>query len=669
MAILRSLLPFCALLSGSQVFAQQSAPPDSFPHVWPGQPATSFGPDWQDYFEVKYPLPNLTHIALPRSFAGNIPVNRPDHPNNTLFFWAFERQGTNGTLTAPANENNAEHWVIWLQGGPGSSSILGLAKENGPIHVLSNRSWVANPYTWNTLADTIWIDQPVGTGYSTADTEGYVANEDQTAEDFLGFLTYLVEVFPSLATRPLYLTGESYAGMFIPYIVKHLFAASNPPVNLRKVAIGNGFLGSYATVRHLPVVNILETYPAIIAYDEDVFNYFREQHHLCGFDLNLTYPQTGGTLPTLNLKRGLRTAVLDIQDSGLDRREEGPLLKRLAARGSHSSLKNPDSDRHREAKRTQWKRSLVGRANGTLDPWYGCYLFDEMWDYALNFTFPWTNGRADYYDTPDATNPEPPLDPAPFLNQASVRAALHAPTSKSWTESFTYPFGSSYDFAPGNPPHGDPSAAPVTFLTALLANASARGIPFVLFSGNDDSDIQHRATEVVIQNTTFGTPPVQGFTRAPATPWYDDAGARAGLVHQERNLTYVLFAGAGHEVPQWRPAQALVFLREFVLGDNKNGSVQEDGRVVGGQDAALAGAYYPGGVEIFYGSAKTQGTWTWPSATRAAWDKFMATATATGSASATNGAAAANGCNLIVLLVAAVGTTIFIIWAQKVAYR
>ena len=68
-------------------------------------------------YEVKYPLPNLTHITLPRSFAGNIPVNRAGHPNDTLFFWAFERQGSNGTLTAPANKSNTEPWILWLQGG------------------------------------------------------------------------------------------------------------------------------------------------------------------------------------------------------------------------------------------------------------------------------------------------------------------------------------------------------------------------------------------------------------------------------------------------------------------------------------------------------------------------------------------------------------------------
>ena len=67
----------------------------------------------------------------------------------------------------------------------------------------------------------------------------------------------------------------------------------------------------------------------------------------------------------------------------------------------------------------------------------------------------------------------------------------------------TYPFGSTYDTSFGNG-HGDPSVEPVAFLTPLFANASVRQIPFVFYSGNDDSDIPHRGTEVVIQNFTFG---------------------------------------------------------------------------------------------------------------------------------------------------------------------
>ena len=89
----------------------------------------------------------------------------------------------------------------------------------------------------------------------------------------------------------------------------------------------------------------------------------------------------------------------------------------------------------------------------------------------------------------------------------------------------------------------------------------------------------------------------------------------------------MLCQGAGHTVPELRPAQALVFLREFVLGDNMNGTVLDDGTVVGGENATLAQGYLAGGNEIFYGSAKTEGTWTVPSATLSAWQKFIATAT------------------------------------------
>ena len=138
--------------------------------------------------------------------------------------------------------------------------------------------------------------------------------------------------------------------------------------------------------------------------------------------------------------------------------------------------------------------------------------------------------------------------------------------------------------------------------------------------------MQHRGTEVIIQNMTFGG--VQGFSRKPSTPWFDDAGNFAGIVHQERGLTYVLFAGAGHLVPEWKPAQALVFLREFVLGGNLNGTVSGT-IVVGGENATLANDFLPGGNEIFYGSAATQGTSTIPAATQAAWNSFIATATAT----------------------------------------
>ena len=144
------------VLAAALVSAALPDTPSSWPHDYPGKPAGDFSPAWQSCastystnvlsanlaiyftvpavsaprspfsaprsptaarhtdFEVTAPLANVT-FPLPRNFAGNVGVNRAGHPNNTLFFWAFERE--NGSLTAAAGERAAEPWGIWLNGG------------------------------------------------------------------------------------------------------------------------------------------------------------------------------------------------------------------------------------------------------------------------------------------------------------------------------------------------------------------------------------------------------------------------------------------------------------------------------------------------------------------------------------------------------------------------
>ncbi|KAJ6629342.1 alpha/beta-hydrolase [Mycena sp. CBHHK59/15] len=620
--------------------ASGATTPNTFPHSYPGMPSTAFGPDWQKYFEVADSLPNVTE-PIARSFAGNVGVNRINHPNTTLFFWAFEM--ANGTLTGSARPSDP--WIIWLNGGPGASSLLGLMTENGPLQVTADFSIVQNNLSWNKLADTFWIDQPVGTGYSTSDTTGYVGDDDQMAQDFLGFLTNIVKIFPSLATRPLYLSGESCAGNWIPYITKAIFSTPNPPVTLKKMIVGDGTLGSLATFEELPTLTTIQTYPQLINYDPDVFNYFKTQEHLCGYDLNLTYPQNGhfATLQDpFELAQSQRKAPNRSFKSAL-------ALLNAARTGNRASSSLPLTKREvmrREERRQSWKRSIAGRPNGTLDPFYGCFLFDKMVGYAMNFSFPWTEGGFDVYDLPDALNPEVPSDPSVFLNDNRTRAALHAPTSKDWAEEFNYPFG-YLSGGTGNE-FGDPSS-PMTFLSELATNASAGGVEIIFYSGNDDSLVSHRGTEGKVQhNMTFGG--VQGFTRKPSTPFIDDQGNFAGIIHQERGLTYALFNNAGHLVPQSVPGAAFTFMRDFVLGSNTTGLVDINaGTVVGGENPKLADDVLPGNTVIYYGngdSGKTTLSTVVPSATLAAWNKFIATATATfpaGNGAAGTGSPSSNG--------------------------
>ncbi|KAJ7840852.1 alpha/beta-hydrolase [Mycena olivaceomarginata] len=563
-------------------------------------------------------------------FAGNVGVNRAEHPNATLFFWAFEK--ANGSLAGSAA--STDPWIIWLNGGPGASSLLGLMTEvnvsasgvTAPLRVTEDYAIVPNNYSWHQLADTIWVDQPVGTGYSTSDATGYVPDEDQMGADFVGFLSNMIKIFPKLATRPLYLMGESYAGTYIPYITKALFSTPNPPVTLKKIAIGDGTLGSFAAFEELPTLTTIETYPQLINYDPEVYEYFKTQEHLCGYDLNLTYPQNGH-FPTLadpvfhvgparlafqnRLKKSTMAFVNPKSTSKLL-----PLNRREALR--------------REERRHEWKRSIAGRPNNTLDPFYGCFLFEEMWDYAANFSAPWagqsgSGSAVDVYNIPDALNPEIPSDPTAFLNDATVKAAIHAPTSKNWAEVFPYPFDSSN----GSNVFGDPTqqTRPMVFLSELAANASAHGVGIVFYSGNDDSLVAHRGTE--------------GFTRKPSTAFSDDQGNFAGIVHQERGLTYALFRNAGHPRPAIRSwGGAFAFVRDFVLGSNTTGLVDNNsGSVAGGEDPGLKADALPGNSAIYHWASKAGGaiaSAVAPSATRAAWD---AAPYSTGSAVQNNAAA------------------------------
>ncbi|KAJ7210524.1 alpha beta-hydrolase [Mycena pura] len=578
--------------------------PSSFPHVYPGEPKGAYSPAWQKYFEVTAPLPNVT-FPLPRSYAGNIDVQRAGHPNNTLFFWALENK--TGSLTA---SKNTDPWGIWLNGGPGSSSMVGFLLENGPIRIASDGSISPNNYSWDKVADYIWIDQPVGVGFSTADAAGYIADEDQMGADFMGFLANLVKVFPTLATRPLHLTGESYAGVYIPYIMKAYFSMAKPPVKIVKIAMGDASITEDEVFELLPTLGILETYPQLIGYDQEVYNYFKEQEHLCGYDINLTYPQNGTIPPVKFINAADRDVPFFEKKAKYAKRSVvAEITRRYAA------LEDTERDLLAHQRGTR-KRDLSLRANGTLDPWYGCALLPEFIDYALNYSAPW-NFTGEDFNVYDITHPfdSPSLSPT-FLNDPRTRAALHAPTSKDWEETFEDVFGNEED---------DPSN-PMNFLSELATNATAHNISVILFSGNDDALIAHRGTEG--QNTTFGG--IQGFTRKPSTPWYDDSGKPAGIVHQERGWTYALFNGTGHLVAAKAPEAALTFVREFVFGNNATGSLVKTPAgttaVVGGEAAPLVGIdgdIIPGTDGIVYDTGTATSTFVYPSATIAAWNKFI----------------------------------------------
>uniref|UniRef100_A0A6V7M7A3 Carboxypeptidase n=1 Tax=Bracon brevicornis TaxID=1563983 RepID=A0A6V7M7A3_9HYME len=134
--------------------------------------------------------------------------------------------------------------VLWLQGGPGATSLFGLFTENGPFMVTSNKTLAMRKYTWSTSHNLLYIDNPVGTGYSFTDhDEGYSTNETQVGENLHTALVQFFQLFPELQANDFFVTGESYAGKYVPaisYAIHTKKATSPVKINLKGLAIGNG---------------------------------------------------------------------------------------------------------------------------------------------------------------------------------------------------------------------------------------------------------------------------------------------------------------------------------------------------------------------------------------------------------------------------------------------
>lgn len=129
--------------------------------------------------------------------------------------------------------------VLWLNGGPGCSSMDGLFTELGPAKI-PNRDLkpVRNDYSWNNNASVIFLDQPVNTGFS------YSSKNDGTsvasAKDIYSLLTFFFKQYPQYATQDFHISGESYAGHYIPVTANEILSHANRNINLKTILVGNG---------------------------------------------------------------------------------------------------------------------------------------------------------------------------------------------------------------------------------------------------------------------------------------------------------------------------------------------------------------------------------------------------------------------------------------------
>ncbi|KAL1925785.1 uncharacterized protein VTP21DRAFT_668 [Calcarisporiella thermophila] len=228
--------------------------------------------DWVRVFEhpafpdhtMRYKHPNICDPGV-KQISGYLDTDEDKH----FFFWFFESRGN----------PEKDPVVLWLNGGPGCSSMLGLLMELGPCRVKVDASGLDyNPHSWNNNASIIFLDQPLNVGYSYGSSGA--TNSMAAAKDVYAFLQMFMKEFPQYADLDFHVAGESYGGHYVPSIgsvihkhnagefsTSHLAANAHTlrPLNLKSLLIGNGLTDPLVQYKYYEQMGCNNTYRPIFS--------------------------------------------------------------------------------------------------------------------------------------------------------------------------------------------------------------------------------------------------------------------------------------------------------------------------------------------------------------------------------------------------------------------
>ncbi|KAL1448453.1 hypothetical protein MTO96_044059, partial [Rhipicephalus appendiculatus] len=182
---------------------------------------------------------NKSKVCLPppcsdlEAYSGFINADRPASPSY-FFFLHIKSQ----------EDSDKKPLLLWLQGGPGKSSLFGQFLENGPLGITATGDLFYRKHTILNEMNIIYLDQPSGTGYSYNDGKNYTRTLEQASRHIMRFMLRFLRIFPEYIGRDFYVAGESYGARFAIGVAKELLKKENStvPLNLKGVMLGVGFL-------------------------------------------------------------------------------------------------------------------------------------------------------------------------------------------------------------------------------------------------------------------------------------------------------------------------------------------------------------------------------------------------------------------------------------------
>mmetsp|Transcript_68653 Transcript_68653/g.129489 ORF Transcript_68653/g.129489 Transcript_68653/m.129489 type:complete len:544 (+) Transcript_68653:44-1675(+) len=450
-------------------------------------------------------------------------------PGTMLHYWF---------AAAEVPEANSLPVVLWLNGGPGSSSILGMMQEQGPLLINVTGGLMRNPYAWTKQANLLILESPGGVGYSycaAMKSGGSCKNTDiSTARAARAALQdFFATKFPELRANRFYITGESYAGVYIPTLTAEILEHA-PEINIQGIAVGDPCTDTQSQSESMDMLWYAHKHGLVPDADfEFLWNNCSQRH------------------PSFLAQ-------------GQWRRESGRWAAAAPANGPLL-----DAAMEKSCKIAN-RRFIATTSRGLSQSWDGSYIneLDLFADAAaLDWSLP---GTLNYYQ-------------AQWMMRSDVRKALHVESApvKEWPgppEGWEYT--SSYD-ACNAAPKGTPSM--IDFYRRIAPQLSTT----IVFNGDVDPCVSYEGTRTAIEKVGFPVLP-GGHYR----PWFfdkkatalqtlkekpglfgpnlalQDAGPQFGgqVVNYEHHLSFVTVHGSGHMVPQFRPQAAEQLLQRLLTG-------------------------------------------------------------------------------------------------------
>ena len=412
-----------------------------------------------------------------------------------------------------ADENPEEKpLVLWLNGGPGCSSLDGWSVENGPMYLNKNGTFTMNEYSWNKAANMLYIESPGGVGFSYINSkleEDIMIDDDIAAKDNLNALLSFFKKFPEYQKKDFYISGESYAGIYIPTLSIEIInynknAPESNKINLKGILVGNGvtdldYDNNYALLDYA-FTHHITSYEFRINYNEYCnFNYNKDK---CAALINNFMNITS----KINYYNYIEECEFPTNENGEIDFDSNYFLKNSWA------FKN--------FRKFQKNLQIVNRRlkEGSVDN-------DTLNAPCINDEF-----MIKYY------------------NREDVKKALHVNLEKGWnlcSRSIYYRYLTQ-------------KKASIWAYQTLFEN----GIRILIFNGDTDMVCSLNGNIEWIENLNLEV----------IEPWrqwraFEDENNIAGYVTKYKGLTFCTIKGAGHEVPRFKPKESYYMFSKFIQNE------------------------------------------------------------------------------------------------------